>query len=69
MGYMSGLGVTRGSANLGVMRVMEALGRVGSCRKHVLGHDKKVKDRALICIRVARERGTTNETDKDQLNG
>lgn len=49
--------------------MMEALGGVGSCRKHVLGHDKKVKDRALICIRVARERGTTNETDKDQLNG
>lgn len=48
---------------------MEALGGVGSCRKHVLGHDKKDKDGVLICIRVTRERGTTNEADKDQLNG
>lgn len=58
-----------GSADLGVIRVMKALGGVGSCRKHVSVHDKKVKDRALILIMVTRERGTTNEADEDQTNG
>lgn len=58
-----------GSGDPGVIRAIEASGGVESGRKHVFVHDKKVKDRALIFIRVTRERGTTNEADKNQLSG
>lgn len=37
----------------------KAWGGVGSHRKCVSGQDKKVKDRALIFVRVTRERGTS----------
>lgn len=54
---MSALGITWESADLGVIRAMEAL--EGSRRKSVLGHDKTAKDRALMFIRVTRGRGTS----------
>lgn len=57
-----------GSADLGFISD-EGLGRSWIMRKHVLVHDKKVKDRALTLIMVTRGRGTTNEADEDQTNG
>lgn len=48
-----------GSAELGVLRVTGVSGGVGSCRKCVLGQDKKVDHRALIFMRVTREGGTS----------
>lgn len=54
---MLALGMMWESTDLGVVRAMGAL--EGSCRKSVLGHDKKARDRALIFIRFTRGRGTS----------
>lgn len=55
------LGTLGRSSDLGILRVTGVSGGVGSCRKCVLGQDKKVNDRALIFISVTREGGTSKK--------